>query len=667
MIRIRSLAAMLAATLACLPLLAHAQSVGRTLVAVGEVVAVREAKEIPLRAGSEVRLGDTLRLGRDSNAQVRFNDESIVALRSETEFRIEDFRYRNDPASDNALFRLVRGGMRTVTGLIGRVNHDAYRLETPVGYVGIRGTHYTLVQCAGQCLNKDGSVAPGGAYGGVSEGRIGVVNQSGEKVFGRDEYFYVASITTVPQTLIAPPSFLSDRLEGQARSSSKQKAAEAPAQAPAKGGTSSDGRTSTAEPVATAAAPAATVARTVYAATEQRSSEGGLTAVQPPAPPTFPNSGRIFYAWSPGGSVKDSAGNTGTLLANGGIAVDYGQRRIFAGLNVTVGGVEWNVGTPDGIPFTVAGNSATFSGTFQQSDLVDDVIGHCSQCGKATQPEEGFRISGMTLSGTFSGASAVTLNASFKSDSLDRTVTVTGVSNAPAPMTLDRMAAMTMRNGSGLGYSVTSEPVFIGDNASIDSAKELQSLLGIAGPWVADRGAAAHQLVGSRSDAGDLVWGMWTGAGAKLRTYDYVTYSSSSSDVEHYIYGTVTSAVPTSLGASVNYSPVGGVVNGGTGTFNGCTINIDFTQNRINLINLSASRASGETYLMNGSSVVSRVTPDFNNRFNSVTCSGGPACSGFMDGRYSGFIAGANAEGVGLAFSAGNGSTGVTGVQGFKR
>ncbi len=666
MIRIRFLAALLA-TPACLPLLAHAQSVGRTLVAVGEVVAVRDAKEVPLRAGSEVRLGDTLRVGRDSNAQIRLNDESIVALRSDTEFRIEGFRFRNDPASDNALFRLLRGGLRTVTGLIGRVNHDAYRLETPVGYVGIRGTHYTLVQCAGQCLNKDGSVAPSGAYGGVSDGRIGVGNQSGEKVFGRDEYFYVASITSPPQSLIAPPSFLSDRLEGQARSSRKQQAAEAPAQAPAKSGTSSDGRTSTAEPVATAAAPAATETRAVYVATEQRSSEGGLTAVQPPAQPTFPTSGRIFFAWSPGATIRDSAGNTGTLLSNGGMAVDYGQRRIYAALNVTVGGVEWNVGTPDGIPLVVSGSGATFSGTFKQSDLVDDTIGHCSLCGHTGQLGNDFRIASMTFSGAFTSASTATVTATFNSDTLNRTVTVSGVSNVPTPMFLDRMAAMTMRNGSLAGHMIAVEPVFPNNNASIDSGNELQSLRGIAGPWIAERGSSAHQLLGSRSDAGELTWGMWTGAGATLRSFDYVSYTSGPTDVEHYIHGKVTSALPTSLGSSVNYSPVGGVVNGGTGRFNSGTINVDFTQQRVNLINLSASRAEGETYVMNGTSAISRVTPSFDGKFTSVTCAGGAACTPNPSGGYGGFLAGANAEGIGLSFTAGNGVQGVTGVQAFKR
>ncbi len=663
MIRIRHLAALLAATPAFLPLPAHAQSVGRTLVAVGEVVAVRDARETPLHTGSEVRLGDTLRVGRDSNAQIRLNDESIIALRSDTEFRIEGFRFRNDPASDNALFRLVRGGLRTVTGLIGRVNHDAYRLETPVGYVGIRGTHYTLVQCVGQCLNKDGSVAPGGAYGGVSDGRIGVGNQSGEKVFGRDEYFYVASIASPPQSLIAPPSFLSDRLEGQVRSSRKQQAAEAPAQAPAKSGTSSDGRTSTAEPVATAAAPAAAEARTVYVATEQRSGEGGLVAVQP----TFPTSGRIFFSWNPGGTIRDSAGNTGTLLSNGGIAVDYGQRRVFAALNVTVGGVEWNVGTPDGIPLVVSGSGATFSGTFNQSDFAEDSIGHCSQCGQTGQLGNDFRIASMTLSGTFTSGSTATVNATFNSDTLNRTVTVSGVSNVPTPLVLERMAAMTMRNGSQTGAMSTVEPAFLNNNASFDAGNELQSLRGIAGPWIAERGSSAHQLLGNRSDAGDLTWGMWTGAGATLRSADYVTYTSGPTDAEHYIHGKVTSALPTSLGSSVNYSPVGGVVNGGTGRFNGGTINLDFTQQRVDLINLSASRAEGETYVMNGTSSISRVTPSFDGKFTSVTCSGGAACTPNLGGGYGGFLAGTNGEGIGLSFNAGNGLQGVSGVQAFKR
>ena len=70
---------------------------------------------------------------------------------------------------------------------------------------------------------------------------------------------------------------------------------------------------------------------------------------------------------------------------------------------------------------------------------------------------------------------------------------------------------------------------------------------------------------------------------------------------------------------------------------------------------------------MNGTSNFSKVTPSFDGRFASVTCSGGTACTGIITGGYAGFIAGANAEGVGLAFNAGNGIQNVNGVQAFKR
>ncbi len=653
---------LLAASLAFLPLLAHAQSVGRTLVSVGDVVAVRGVQEFPLRVGAEVHVGDTLRLGRDSNAQVRLNDESIIALRSETEFRIEGFRFRNDPASDNALFRLLRGGLRTVTGVIGRVNQDAYRLETPVGYVGIRGTHYTLVQCAGQCLNKDGSVAPNGAYGGVSDGRIGVVNQSGEKVFGRDQYFYVASITAPPQTLIAPPSFLSDRLEGQTRSSSKQQAAAAPAQAAAKAGASSDGRTSTAEPVATAAAPASATARSVYVAAEQRSSEGGLTAVQP----ALPGSGIVFYPWASAGTIRDNAGNTGELLPAGGIGIDFEAKRVHAAVNLSVGGIEWNVDTPEGLPIVSGAHGFSFAGEFKQGDFPTETIGQCSQCPPSTTSAPGHRVTSVKFSGTLTSASSTTLDVSITSAELNRTVSISGLANASTAITLDRAVALTMRHAGGFGGFSIAEPVFP-NNATIDSNNELQSLQGIVGPVFADRGTSAHRLVGSRSDAGDLHWGVWTGAGAKLRDHNYLTYTTNATDAEHYIHGKLTTEIPDLLGASVNYSPVGGVVNGGDGKFNGGRINVDFTQVRINLIDLSATRAGGETYVMNGTSPLSKLDTNFGGTFTSVTCAGGTACVGPMAGGFSGFLAGPNAEGIGLAFQAGNGVAGVAGVQAFKR
>src|SRR3546814_15472343 len=44
--------------------------------------------------------------------------------------------------SKSGFFRLLKGGFRAVSGLIGRVDHEEYRVSTPVATIGLRGTEY---------------------------------------------------------------------------------------------------------------------------------------------------------------------------------------------------------------------------------------------------------------------------------------------------------------------------------------------------------------------------------------------------------------------------------------------------------------------------------------------------------------------------------------------
>ena len=204
-----------------------AEIIGRVLVAVGDVSALRSGREIPLHATSPIEAGDRVRTGSASNTQIRLTDESIVALRPETEFAFTEYRYTGrDDGTERVFFRLLKGGLRTITGLVGRRNHENYRLETPMATIGIRGTHYVLVLCEQSCLNTDGSRAPEGLYGnatGFSFGtnRVSATNKAGEAVFGVNEPFHVPDIGAEPRRLIAPPVFLADRLAGRERNRGK--------------------------------------------------------------------------------------------------------------------------------------------------------------------------------------------------------------------------------------------------------------------------------------------------------------------------------------------------------------------------------------------------------------------------------------------------------------
>jgi len=194
---------------------AFGQPAGKMLLAVGDVAALRGTERVPLTAGAPVNVGDTVVTGAQSHAQIRFADDALVALKPDSEFRIE--RYNFGGASDGsevAVFRLVKGGFRTLTGQIGRLNRDQYQLLTTQATIGIRGTHYQVQICsAGQCMNN-GAPAASGMYGGVYEGRLIVSNSFGADEYGAEEFFYVPD-GEAPQRWLAQPDFLSDRLDGR--------------------------------------------------------------------------------------------------------------------------------------------------------------------------------------------------------------------------------------------------------------------------------------------------------------------------------------------------------------------------------------------------------------------------------------------------------------------
>ncbi|NWG86121.1 MAG: FecR domain-containing protein, partial [Hydrogenophilaceae bacterium] len=208
-----------ALSLLVLSLLATAASaapIGRILVAVGDVSAQRNGKTVPLKARAEIELGDLIKTGPASNAQVRLTDGAIIAIKPITEFKFDDYQFSGkQDGTEKGAFSLVKGGFRTITGAIGKQNPQNYKVSTPMANIGIRGTFYNLAICDSACFNPDGSKAEDGLYGGVTDGKIAVTNQAGEKTFGNEEFFHVASANETPQSLIAPPAFLQDKLEGQ--------------------------------------------------------------------------------------------------------------------------------------------------------------------------------------------------------------------------------------------------------------------------------------------------------------------------------------------------------------------------------------------------------------------------------------------------------------------
>ena len=134
----------IAAALAVFPA-AAAANVARVDFAVGNVTAVSaDGRTRPLTRGSEIEVGDTVNT-QQGRAQLRFEDGAYMSLQPETAFKIEQFRFvEKGQGGDNIVMHLLKGGMRTITGLIGRANRQNYKFRTEVATIGIRGTEFSV-------------------------------------------------------------------------------------------------------------------------------------------------------------------------------------------------------------------------------------------------------------------------------------------------------------------------------------------------------------------------------------------------------------------------------------------------------------------------------------------------------------------------------------------
>ena len=106
-----------------------------------------------LARGSSLSVGDVISTTRNSTVRLRFTDGGETALRPDSRVTVQGYAYNPEaPQADNLVLSLIRGGLRAITGAIGkRGNVDAYRLQINTVTVGIRGTDYTARMCDNDC------------------------------------------------------------------------------------------------------------------------------------------------------------------------------------------------------------------------------------------------------------------------------------------------------------------------------------------------------------------------------------------------------------------------------------------------------------------------------------------------------------------------------------
>lgn len=159
-----------------------------------------------LKIFAKVLPGDILFMGKDSYARIKFADGAQITLQPGAQFKIEDYHFdAQQPDKDRAGFNLVKGGLRAVSGLIGkRGDQDSYSVKAQTATVGIRGTHFGMLLCKSDCgsiSTPEGKPPENGLHLDVAEGAVILRNAGATQLFNAGQFGFVRDTSTPPVTV----------------------------------------------------------------------------------------------------------------------------------------------------------------------------------------------------------------------------------------------------------------------------------------------------------------------------------------------------------------------------------------------------------------------------------------------------------------------------------
>lgn len=121
-------------------------AIGEVAVAKGVATARSDTRQLTaLAKGEPVFVGDILETAARSFLVVKFSDGGKITLRPDSRFNIEE--YDDTPGQEKESFKLIKGGLRAVTGAIGKNRPQEVSYKAKNTTIGIRGTTFVLKIC----------------------------------------------------------------------------------------------------------------------------------------------------------------------------------------------------------------------------------------------------------------------------------------------------------------------------------------------------------------------------------------------------------------------------------------------------------------------------------------------------------------------------------------
>lgn len=119
-------------------------NIGTVMVMTGKADIKRNAKLISVHSGTDIEKGDEIITKLKTKVQVLLNDDTAITIGPNSSFAFIDYFYDKTKTSKLTM-KATRGFFRSVTGKIGKIAHERFKVETNMATIGVRGTDFSAL------------------------------------------------------------------------------------------------------------------------------------------------------------------------------------------------------------------------------------------------------------------------------------------------------------------------------------------------------------------------------------------------------------------------------------------------------------------------------------------------------------------------------------------
>lgn len=117
-------------------------NIGNIMAMKGEASVKRVSERVNANVGMELLKDDEILTQARSRVQVMLNDETVVTIGPNSSFGFEEFSFDGTSESKVSM-KANRGFFRSVTGKIGKLAPERFKVKTSSATIGIRGTDFS--------------------------------------------------------------------------------------------------------------------------------------------------------------------------------------------------------------------------------------------------------------------------------------------------------------------------------------------------------------------------------------------------------------------------------------------------------------------------------------------------------------------------------------------